>query len=68
MQLRWTEEAAHDVEGIADYLLEHAPDRAQELIHRVYDAPTKLLKFPNRGRPGRRDGTRELVLASLAPT
>jgi plasmid stabilization system protein ParE len=40
MQLRWTEEAAHDLERIADYLLEHAPDRAQDLIARVYDAPT----------------------------
>ena len=65
MQLRWTEEAANDLERIADYLLLHAPDRAEELLRRVYDAPTALLTFPNRGRPGRRKGTRELVLAPL---
>lgn len=65
MQLRWTEEAANDLERIADYLLEHAPDRARELIRRVYEAPTSLLAFPGRGRPGKRDGTRELVLAPL---
>lgn len=65
MQLRWTEEAATDLERIADYVLEHAPDRAQDLIHRVYDAPTSLLTFPNRGRPGKREGTRELVLTPL---
>jgi addiction module RelE/StbE family toxin len=65
MQLRWTEEAANDLERIADYLLIHAPDRAQELVRRVYDAPTALLTFPNRGRPGKREGTRELVLAPL---
>jgi len=65
MQLRWTEEAANDLERIADYLLEHAPDRAQDLIDRVYDAPTTLLTFPNRGRPGKREATRELVLAPL---
>jgi hypothetical protein len=35
MQLRWTEEAANDLERIADYLLLHAPDRAQELIVRT---------------------------------
>jgi plasmid stabilization system protein ParE len=63
MQLRWTEEAANDLERIADYLLLHAPDRAEELLHRVYDAPAALLNFPNRGRPGKREGTRELVLA-----
>jgi plasmid stabilization system protein ParE len=53
MQLRWTEEAANDLERIADYLLLHAPDRAEELLHRVYDAPAALLTFPNRGRPGK---------------
>ena len=65
MQLRWTEEAANDLERVADYLLEHAPDRAQELIRRVYEAPASLLKFPNRGRLGKREGTRELVLTPL---
>ena len=65
MQLRWTEEAANDLERIADYLLLHAPDRASELIRRVYDAPAALLTFPNRGRPGKQEGTRELVLAPL---
>jgi plasmid stabilization system protein ParE len=35
MQLRWTEEAANDLERIADYLLLHAPDRASELLRRV---------------------------------
>jgi plasmid stabilization system protein ParE len=28
MQLRWTEEAANDLERIADYLVIHAPCRA----------------------------------------
>ena len=55
MQLRWTEEAAADLNRITDYLFIHAPDRATELIRRVYDAPTALLTFPNRGRPGRID-------------
>ena len=65
MQLRWTEDAADDLERIADYLLTHTPDRAQELVRRVYDAPTTLLTFPNRGRPGKKEGTRELVLTPL---
>jgi toxin ParE1/3/4 len=65
MQLRWTEEAANDLERIADYLLTHAPDRAPELVRAVYDAPSALLTFPNRGRPGKKEGTRELVLSPL---
>jgi len=65
MQLRWTEEAASDLEHIADYLFEHTPERASELVRTVYDAPTALLTFPNRGRLGKKDGTRELVMSPL---
>jgi plasmid stabilization system protein ParE len=42
MQLRWTEDAANDLERIADYLLLNAPDRAHHLIQRLYDAPSDL--------------------------
>ena len=31
----------------------------------VYDAPSGLLTFPNRGRPEKKNGTRELVLSPL---
>ncbi len=65
MQLRWTEEAANDLEHIADYLFEHAPGRAANLLRKIYDAPSVLLKFPNRGRPGKKKGTRELALSPL---
>jgi addiction module RelE/StbE family toxin len=65
MQLRWTEEAANDLERIADYLQTHTPERAPELIRFIYNAPATLLTFPNRGRPGKKQGTRELVLAPL---
>lgn len=65
MELRWTEEAAADLEHITEYLFENAPARAAELVHEIYDAPSALLKFPYRGRPGKRGGTRELVLSPL---
>lgn len=31
----------------------------------LYEAPESLLTFPHRGRPGKKSGTRELVLAPL---
>lgn len=65
MELRWTEEAANDLERIADYLTAHAPERASTLARTVYEAPTALLTFPNRGRLGKKEGTRELVLSPL---
>lgn len=65
MQLRWSEEAADDLERIADYFLEYSPERAEDLVRSVYSAPDKLLIFPDRGRHGLKRGTRELVLAPL---
>jgi addiction module RelE/StbE family toxin len=65
MQLRWTEQAAADLERIADYLFEQVPERADKLVRTVYQAPATLPKIPQRGRPGRRVGTRELVLSPL---
>ncbi len=65
MQLRWTEEAATDLEQITDYLFQNAPERAAELVRGIYNAPAALLTFPYRGRAGKKEGTRELVLSPL---
>ena len=63
MELRWTEEAAADLEHITDYLFQNVPERAAELVRGIYNAA--LLTFPHRGRAGKKEGTRELVLSSL---
>ncbi len=65
MQLRWTTDAAADLERIADYLFEQVPERAADLVRAVYDAPAVLLEFPHLGRPGKKAGTRELVISAL---
>jgi toxin ParE1/3/4 len=65
MRLRWTEEAAADLEHITDYLFENAPGRASELVREIYNGPSALLTFPYRGRPGKKEGTREFVLPRL---
>jgi plasmid stabilization system protein ParE len=55
------------LERVADYLFEHAPDRrAVRLVSSLHDAPATLLTSPNCGRPGKREGTPELVRAHLA--
>ena len=38
MELRWTQEAAADLERIADYLFEHTPDDAERLVRALYEA------------------------------
>ena len=54
MQLRWTEAAASDLERIADYLFEKTPENAAQLIRKIYNAPSALESFPNRGRQGKK--------------
>jgi len=65
MQVRWTTAAARDLENIADYLFEKTPQNAARLIREICDAVFALNTYPNRGRPGKKSGTRELVLRSL---
>ena len=65
MHLRWSEAAAADLERIADYLFVHAPTRAPGLVRSIYEAPEALLSLPHRGRPGKKAGTRELLLSPL---
>jgi toxin ParE1/3/4 len=64
-ELRWTEDAATDLERISDYLFEHAPERAADSVRRIYSAPGELMTFPNRGRPGQETENKGLVLFPL---
>ena len=57
--------AANDLESIANYLYEQNPTSAAQILRRIYHAPAILRQFPNSGRLGRKEGTRELVLTSL---
>jgi plasmid stabilization system protein ParE len=50
---------------IADYLFAHAPERAERLVRTLYESASSLLTFPNRGRSGKKAGTRELVMSPL---
>ncbi|HEV2647379.1 MAG TPA: type II toxin-antitoxin system RelE/ParE family toxin [Acidobacteriaceae bacterium] len=65
IELRWTNAAVTDLERIADYLFEQTPEHASRIVRAIYDAPLKLREFPGLGRPGKVDGTRELILTSL---
>ena len=65
MDLRWSQDAADDLERITDFLFENVPERAAELIRTLYNAPAILLTFPHRAGSGKKEGTRELVLTAL---
>ena len=65
MQVRWTTAAAADLENIADYLFEKTPENAPRLIREICGVVSSLRAYPNRGRAGKKSGTRELVLPAL---
>ena len=62
MRVRWTAEAADDLQGICDYVARERPEAARKLALDILHAIEGLRAFPNRGRTGRVEGTRELVL------
>ena len=65
MRIRWTTAAAADLEQINRYLQEHHPHYCQPTIRKLYESIRSLKESPHRGRPGREEGTRELLFSPL---
>jgi len=65
MRIRWTVPAADDLQSINNYLQQHYPHFAQPTMPTIYQRILSLKTSPNRGRAGRRSGTRELALTPL---
>ena len=65
MQVRWSPEAAEDLERIVEYIYRENPSAGQRVAQTIYERAGALKTLPYRGRPGRIDGTRELPLPSL---
>jgi toxin ParE1/3/4 len=63
MRVEWSQPAVADLQRISEYIEQ---DRSLETANRVsrviYDAVQSLRTMPYRGRPGRVDNTRELLV------
>src|ERR1700686_4897847 len=64
MQVRWSPEAAEDLERIVEYIRKENPSAGQRVARTIYERAGALKTLPYRGRPGRIEGTRELSLPS----
>ncbi len=65
MRIRWTAAATADLQHISDYLKEHHPRYRQPTMRKLYEAVRALKQWPQRGRIGREEGTRELLFPPL---
>jgi len=61
-ELEWRVPAVDDLMAIVDYVSDDNPDAALALIEEIQDKVAQLPAHPKRCRPGRVEGTRELVV------
>jgi toxin ParE1/3/4 len=65
MTVRYTAAAVRDLTNIEAYIAQDDPERARALVRTVRACIDHLARFPRMGRPGKRPGTRELILADV---
>ena len=65
MKLRWLSTALSELDRVFDYISGESPLSARRVLTRIRDATRNLERFPESGRPGHVNGTRELVVAGL---
>lgn len=61
-EFEWTKHARSDLLAIVDYISNDSLDAAQRLKDDIEMQVAKLLEFPKIYRPGRIEGTREMVV------
>ncbi len=62
MTIVWSRAALRDLNAIAAYLAERNPDQVAKVIARITAVVARYSRFPNLGRPGPSQGTREIVV------
>ena len=60
--LEWKASAVADLMAIVDYISDDNPDAALALMEEIQGKVAQLPAHPKRCRPGRVEGTRELVV------
>jgi toxin ParE1/3/4 len=65
LKLRWVSAARDLLSRQLAFVAEDNPTAAKRLRVRIHDAVRKLRQFPECGRTGEREGTRELVVPGL---
>lgn len=65
MKIRWLADAVNDLVEIQDYIANDNPHAAESVAKHIKICANSLKEHPGIGRPGRVEGTRELVVPGL---
>jgi toxin ParE1/3/4 len=65
MRIIWRRAALNDLEAIREFIAQDNPQAATRVHAAVRTAVDPLASYPNLGRAGRVDGTRELIVVDL---
>jgi toxin ParE1/3/4 len=61
--VEWTRLAIQHLREAYEYVARDCPEAAEKMVERVFTAVEALERYPNMGRQGRLQGSRELVIA-----
>ncbi|MDK9721203.1 MAG: type II toxin-antitoxin system RelE/ParE family toxin [Rhodospirillales bacterium] len=64
-KILWAYEAGTNLLGIRNYIEAEDPRTAKRIAGLIKECALSLQTLPHRGKPGRKRGTRELVLPNL---
>lgn len=65
MKIHWSPEASADFNAIIRYIHQENPSASRRVAERISRTLNQLKAFPHLGRPGRLEGTRELIFSPL---
>ena len=65
MRLEWSDAALVNSDQAVEYIAQDKPAAAAKVAQKIWDATQRLAEQPGIGRPGRVEGTRELVITGL---
>ena len=65
MRIIWRRTALNDLEAVREFIAQDNPQAAMRVHGVIHAAVDPLANYPNLGRAGRVDGTRELIVVDL---
>ena len=65
MAVTWSPRARGQLNELVTHIAHDDPDAADRMIDRIFAATANLESYPALGRPGRIEGTRELIVSGM---